>query len=422
MKKVIYINYPMNHNKDKKVLIITSTFPRWQNDNEQKIVLDISNNIKKYSPDIGIFVLAPHFKGAKRQETINQLKIFRFKYFFTRYEKLCYQGGIMINLKKNPLLYLLLPFFFIAQIYSLNKIIKAEKINIIHAHWLIPQGISAIIYKKIFNNKIKIICTLHGSDLTCFQGYLAKLIKNYILKNIDKITTVSQYLKDYLQTSYPDIDNNEIAVVHNGIEARDKKNETQIRDIKNKYKIKSNCLLFVGRLIKIKGVKYLIQAIPMIIKDFPEIKLLIIGNGPEENNLKKLTQELNLNKNIVFLGIIPHDDIHLYYKSADIFIGPSITSNKSGVEGFGIVFLEALSYKLPVIACDTGGIKEIIKDKETGILIKEKEPDQISQAVILLLKDNGLREKLKTNGYQYVKENFNWQNIAKKYVDLYNNF
>ncbi len=357
-----------------------------------------------------IIILSPHYPGARKQEIMENIKIYRFQYFITKYEKLCYNNGILSNIKKKWSLSLLVPFFVFFQIIYLKKIIKKEKINIIHAHWIIPQGSIAVLYKKLFNKKIKIICTSHGTDILGLKNPLFKKIKKYTIKNIDYIVTVSKTLFDKINK----IGNKpKTQIISNVINTRIFHSGINTLSLKKKYKINSFCLLFVGRVIKEKGTEELVKAMPKILKIFPKTKLLIIGSGNKLNYLQKLTKNLKISSKVLFLKTVPNRQLPSFYNLADIFILPSHS------EGQSLVCLEAMACQTAVIAAKSGALPEIIKHNFTGILIEKNTPSHISRAVINLLKNNSKRKLLAYNGLNYIKTNFHPQRIAKQYNKIY---
>ena len=150
-------------------------------------------------------------------------------------------------------------------------------------------------------------------------------------------------------------------------------------------------------------------------KRFPETILLIAGDGPEKNKIKKQISELDINKNVIFAGKISNKDLPPYYATADVFVGPSIITKKGDTEGLGVVFLEALASGTCVIGSNVGGIPDIIKNNKTGLLVKEKNSKELGEAIIKVLSDAKLRFKLAKQGHNYVKDRFSWKNVSKKF-------
>lgn len=317
-------------------------------------------------------------------------------------------GAIMSELEKNKLLWLVVPIFFLFYLIKLKKIIKKEKIKIIHAHWLFPQCLVAVIYKKILCRKIKILGTIHGSDIIRIKN--AKL-KKFILNNLDYLTVVSNELKNEINKLQLK-KQLQIETIPMGVD--DKKfTPCKYQEwLKEKYNIKDAFLLFVGRLSEEKGVKYLLRAMLKVIEKNNKIKLIIIGDGPLKTDLQKESADLKISDNVLFWGKIPNDELPPYFATADIFIGPSAS------EGFGLVFAEALMSKTPVISSDLKSISDIINE-ETGIQINVKDKEQFSNAIINLLSDEEKRKKISEKGYLHAKNNFSLSFISKKYNQCY---
>lgn len=396
--------------ENKKILVTTTTFPTFfEGDSTPPFVYELSKRLAKRE-DFQLFVLTPFRKGSKFFEERDGLKICRFKYGFT---SLC-EGAILPNLEKNKFLFFQIPFLFFFAFINLAKIVKKEKIDIIHAHWIIPQAFLSVLYKKIFRKKdLKIICTVHGGDIFGLKSIFARWFLKFSLKNCDFCTVNSQATRKEVLKIFP-IEN--IKIVPMGIDLQKFSSKEDSDEIKRRYNIQGSFLLFVGSLRKEKGIKYLIQAMVKVLKRFSNSKLLIIGNGQYREDLEVLTRQLNLEKNIIFAGNIVNSELPKFYSAADITILPS-----AKYEGFGLVLIEALGVGTPVIGTNIGGIPDIIKNEITGLLVKPKDYLSLSNTIIRLLDDKPLREEIARNGQEYVKERFSWEIITNKFSEIIKN-
>jgi len=187
----------------------------------------------------------------------------------------------------------------------------------------------------------------------------------------------------------------------------------------DKIKTDKHVLLYVGRLFRYKGLYYLINAIKMISVKRKDFILYIVGDGELKNNLIDLTRKLKLNKYIKFLGKIPDKDILKYYNSCEIFILPSVFKS----EAFGIVQLEAMCFKKPVISTNIkgSGITYVNINNTTGIVVKPKDIESLSDAIGKLLNDKGLRLKMGYNAYKRVKMYFTKEKMIKNILNVYKN-
>ena len=152
----------MNKSKLPNVLVLATTFPRHKNDSEPAFVFNLSKRL--VSKGFNIIVLVPGAPNSLSYEEMEGLKVYRFSYFFPKkLQTICYSGGALPNLKNSPLARLILPFFLISQFIHIGRIIKKENIDLIHCHWVVPQGFFSAIYKIIFN--IPLILTAHAGDV-----------------------------------------------------------------------------------------------------------------------------------------------------------------------------------------------------------------------------------------------------------------
>jgi glycosyltransferase involved in cell wall biosynthesis len=178
-------------------------------------------------------------------------------------------------------------------------------------------------------------------------------------------------------------------------------------------------VLTVGRLIELKGHSYLIEAIQILKKRGLKIKLILIGEGPRRRLLDAKIQSLGLEREVEVLGFRSREELNYFYNWCDVFVLPSITDSIGGEEGLGVVLLEAGSCKKPVIGTLSGGIPDVIKNNETGLLVPEKDSQALADAIEKVLKDEKLRNRLAENRYKYVRENFTLPKIAEKMANIY---
>ena len=395
----------------KKLLVLASTFPRWADDDIVPFVYELS---KRLADDFDVSVLMPGYPGAKAFEVIGNIKVYRFRYFIRKFEKLAGSGGILPTLKKNKLYYLVIPFFMAANFFALRKLVKKHRPDVIHAHWVIPQGLIAALARKMY--KVPFLVTAHGGDIFGLRGRFATAVKRFTLKKADKITVVSSAIKNEILTTL--VPNLKIKIVSMGVDSKHFSPDKKDDSIKARYKIDGPFLLFVGRLTEKKGVRYLIEAMPAVLKEFQKVRLLIIGSGVLQEDLKALTKKLGLEGNIVFVGQIPNSELPKYYATADIFIGPSVIAKGGDTEGLGITFVEAAMSGSVPIASDVGGISDVIEDGTTGFFVEPQKSSQIADKIITLLKDETLLSRIRTQARKKMISKFDWKIISDKYTEL----
>ena len=390
----------------KRLLILTSTFPRWQDDEDPPFVFELCDRLKA---EYDIHVLAPHFPGASKKEDFNGIHVKRFRYFFDPLERLAYHGGILAKLKKNPFQYGLLPFFFMGELFALIKLLRHHRFHLIHAHWLIPQGLVAVLACYLTGSKIPLLFTSHGGDLFGLQGIIMNRIKRWVILKSHALTVVSRNMIEAVERL--GATHKKIYVIPMGV------------DLKTRFvpaettRINDN-LLFVGRLVEKKGLHYLIHAMPLILKRHPQATLLIAGDGPEKINLERASVKLGIKAHVRFLGAVKNDRLPMLYQTSGVLVFPSVIADDGDREGFGLVLVEALGCECAAVVTDLPAMQDIIEDGKTGLVVPQKNIRKLAEKVILLLEDQKLRESLGREGRRHVLRNFDWMIIAEKYRKL----
>lgn len=398
----------------KKILVFTSSFNRFtENDTTPPFVYELSRRLAQKGANI--IVLTPRVPWALRYEEREWMKIYRYPYFFNnKWEKLN-DWAILPNIKQNKLLLFQVPFLLLFWFINLIKLVKNEKIDTIHAHWIIPQWFLAVLYKKLFNKDIKVVCTTHWWDIFWLRWKIWTIIKKYTLKNVDKLTVVSNAIKKECIKLW--VNNNNVDVVPMGVDTELFLPDNYDENIKKEYNINWKCLLFVWRLAEKKWVKYLIEAMKWIVRSYSDIKLLIIWNWPLENELKQQVLNLGLNENIIFIWAVENKNLPKYYATADMFIWPSIIAKDWDSEWFWLVFVESILSWTITIWSNLYWIKDIIEDWKTGFLIEEKNSSNLEKKVIEVINNSDFDKKLARD---IMKNKFSWKVISKKYFNLLN--
>lgn len=172
-------------------------------------------------------------------------------------------------------------------------------------------------------------------------------------------------------------------------------------------------ILFVGRLHKEKGLRYLIEAFKTIRDRYSDMKLILAGNGPERKHLERQVTKLNLHNDVIFLDYFPYQKMPGLYNVCDIFVLPSV------VEPFGMVLTEAMACGKPVVGSKVGGIKDIVQNGENGFLTEPCNSDHLAEKIEILLSDEKLRIKFERNGREKIQNTFSYRVVAEKATKIY---
>jgi glycosyltransferase involved in cell wall biosynthesis len=390
----------------KKIIVVTSSYPLKEGDFNGVFVHELCKALKK---DVEVLVVAPWVNGVEKEEVINGIKIFRHSQFFWNIN-FAYGTDISRKLEKNPFLYFVSPFFLIYQILLIKKLVSKYKVEIIHAQWLFPAGLAAVLYKLIFNTKIKIVVTLLGSDIWHFnKGWRAKLAR-FVMNNSNFVGSQSSAL--FQEAKRLGL-KNAGGVIPLGIDT-DKFNPAKFSlELKQTYSPNGPLILFVGTLVPNKGIFPLIIAAKELKKHHPEFKLLVIGEGDLMADIKSFINENNLSNNITLLGVISNDKLPTYFATSDIFILPSFS------EGFPLVVMEALSSGANVVVSNISAYSLL---KKEGNLIKMIQPgnsESIFSILNEMLNNPKALTKNKILSRNYAVNEFDVKTSAMRYNEVY---
>lgn len=390
-----------------RILVLTSTFPRWEKDTIPTFIKDLCTHLA--DAGIEVDVLAPHYPGSRRSESFNGVNITRFRYFYPeRLQKLTYGAGISENLKRNFLLYFQVPIFLLSLLYQTQKALRSRQYDVVHAHWIIPQGFVAVLSQFLIpaKNKPSVVCTAHGSDIHAFGSPLMDGIRHWIINRCNSVCVVSHAMKQLLMER--GIDEEKLDVIPMGIDFSKTFYERQ------NFARKKNRVLFAGRLIENKGVLVLLDAFNIVLGEFPDTELLLVGDGPLKTVILEQCGLQGIENNIILVGPVANQIMPEYYSSALVTVVPSFN------EGLGMVSLEAMGCGSAVIASDLASIHDIIENEMNGLLVKPGDPKALADMIIYLLHRPEICKQLAENGRNIALEKYSWPQITGKHISLYN--
>lgn len=390
-----------------RILVLTSTFPRWRGDREPGFVMALCARL---TDEFDVHVLAPHAPGTARAEVIDGVAVTRYRYALARWEHLAYNGGILANLKRRPVLYLLVPLLLAAQIGAAVRLLRHRRYDLIHAHWLLPQGLAAALATRLARRPVPILCTAHGGDWFALRGRLARALKGWTLRRVDTLTVVSHTMADEARRS--PVCSGRIELVPMGT------------DLEHLFtppvaeRPEGADLLFVGRLVEKKGLEHLVRALPEVLRTQPRATLTVVGAGPEEGRVRDLATQIGVIGRIRFLGSMAHHELPELYRQAALFVAPFVVAAGGDQEGFGLVLVEALGCECPVIASDLPAIRDIVLPDGTGMLVPPGNPQALAAAIITLLGDPERRRRLARAGRRHVFARYGWDASAAGYRQI----
>lgn len=400
---------PSDH---RKILMLTSCYPKKSGEPSGIFLHHLAKQLKRQG--WRVVVLVPNFPGGSIREEIEGIPVHRFNYFIPRWQNLCYGSGMLPNLKKSPALWFQVPFYLTSMFWSVIKILKTESVDLIHAHWILPQGLIARLI-WIFTKK-PFVLTVHGGDIFAFGGFWGTFFKRFALEAARVCTANSTFTQSRVKMVTDQIP---IRVVPMGVDVDCFSPKAFDPTLREQLGIQGEMVLFVGRLVEQKGVHHLLGAMPEVLEEFPKAVLVLIGDGTQKTELKQFAARSGIIDAVRFLGVVSHDCLPLYYAAADVFVGPSVVDRSGVTEGLGVVFLEAASSGISIIGTSVGGISDVLREGVTGLAVPPGEKRDLAQAIKILLLDDQLRNRLGKGARKKVLEHFSWFQIADQFGKLF---
>ena len=299
------------------------------------------------------------------------------------------------------------------RIFALMQLIKKENIDIVNTHLHTANYIGRLV---AYMMGVKIICKAEHGYTGDYRKQDIINIPKYVKINmfLDRISDAIVYVSEaQLRNSSNKISNEKKIVIYNGLdterfEFRNDRNSTRkALGLCDEDKV----IGIVSNLHKYKGHIYILSSLEKILPFYPLLKLLIVGEGPEKSSLEKYVNDLGIKNNVIFLG--GRKDVPELMRAFDILVVPSL------FESFGMTLIEGMYSKLPIIGTNVGGIPEILKDGETGILIPPRDSEAIKNALLKLIENPALAKSMGERGREIVLSKFTGQRYAREMERLY---
>lgn len=317
-------------------------------------------------------------------------------------------------------------FFADAQQTNLNLQERAEKLfeqvdgfDLIHAHdWLVAFAAAAM--KKL--RKTPLLATIHATERGRGRGFLGGEIAQaihgtewWLTYEAWRVITCSRYMSDEVKEFFS-VPPDKIDIVPNGVDASpfDELDGIDLTEFRARWAAPGERIVFnVGRVVQEKGAHLIVEAAPRVLAEMPNTKFIIAGTGGMIDQLKRRAQELGVAANVLIAGFISDPDRNRLLKVADAAIYPSL------YEPFGIVALETMAAKCPVIVSAVGGLKEVVQHEVTGVTIYPDNIESTAWGILRTLNNPRAARARAAKAYRIVKKDFNWDRIAEQTIGIY---
>ena len=378
------------------VLFLTHSFPRSEGDAAGSFILRLAVALRE--EDVTVRVVAPAAAGLPASEEIEGVSVERFRYAPRRFEKLAYTGNMAQDVSTSWTAKLALVGFLGSDFVHSVRARRSFEPDLVHAHWWFPNGVVGTWVSGLAH--IPLVTTLHGTDVRLARKVgVARPLFGHVLKHSAAVTTVSSWLRD------------EAAMLAPGIHPTVAPMPVATKLFSPGASRDGQRLLFVGRLNDQKGADHLLNALALM--KTREAWVDIVGDGPNREALKALAQQLGVASRIRWHGQVAQSELAPFYQQAAAVVIPSID------EGLGLVAVEALLCETPVVAFDSGGLRDVIQHEKTGLLVKPGDNAALAATLDDLLARDGRGSQLGRAGRLYALSAFAPESVARRYAGIY---
>lgn len=388
-----------------KILMFSWEYPPVSHGGLARHVQDLSEALVKQGEDV--YIITQGGDELDNDKTINGVRVLRSE---------------SVSISANNFVDNILHLNFQLLDKAIQLLREIDDIDLIHGHdWLVFWA------SKVLKHSLTkpLVYTIHATEFGRNQGIYNNMqryindIEWYATFEAWKIIVCSKFMNYEVRNLFQ-LPEDKVVTIPNGVVEENYRAKNPDKII-NKYASPSEKIVFyVGRIVREKGIQVLIQSIPEILHHYPATKFVIAGKGPFLDNLKAQAKFLGVEDRIYFTGFISDEERNRLYQLADVAVFPSF------YEPFGIVALEAMVTKTPVVVSNVGGLSEFVKDGKNGLTVNPNDSHQLADKILYVFNNEKEAEKMVKVGYQMVKDEFTWDKIASKtsmvYEDVLNDY
>jgi len=393
-----------------RILHVVTAFPRSADDVIAPWLVELLKHLKRAGHEVEVFTSA--YKGGGNREFAG-IPVHRFRYFPARWEDLTHDEAAPDRMRRSWR-YRVMPLF-----YVLGGCVAAWRLcrrgggprgrfDVVHVHWPVPHVLFGWVARRACGARL--VTTWYGVELRWVKSSLPWLRRFVVwaLATSDQVVAISSYTAREIAQLSPvpvRVIPYTVGFAEPGDAARAAAPDGFV-------------VVFVGRLVERKGVRHVIDAVARLPRE-RGAKLLVIGDGPERQPIEAQVRRAGLDARVELRGRVSDAELRRAYASASAFVLPSIIDSRGDTEGLGVVLLEAMSYGVPVVGSNVGGIPDIVTDGETGLLVPPGDPAALAGALERLAADPVLAQRLGEAGRRHVRAHFSWSAITARWQECY---
>lgn len=303
--------------------------------------------------------------------------------------------------------------FILAQTSAIRRLVRAKDIDIVNSHWLIPQGLSAAL-ARASGRRFRHVLTVHGSDVHLLVRIpFGRALARFVLGRTDAVFAVGSHVRDTLDDLLGRPAG--AALQPNGVWVDRFRPSPGAETVESPFR--EGYLLFFGRLIEVKGVSFLLRAMPKILDRYPGLGLIVVGGGPLEHALRREADTIGIGPSVRFVGRRPYSEVIQYARGARVAVVPSIIDRYGKTEGMPTVVLEAMASGTRVVGSAVDGIPDIIRHAENGWLCRDKNASELAATILTALDDPDTSTVVQRTLETAAR--FDWSRVAARYADVF---
>ena len=309
----------------------------------------------------------------------------------------------------------------------LDEVVAKERPDILHAHSPCLNGLAALRVGRRHSLPVVYECRAFWEDAavdhgTCREGglryRLTRALETRVFRQADAVTTICEGLRsDILARGIP---REQVTVIPNAVDVDlFRRHRQRDPELVRRLGLENKQVLgFIGSFYAYEGLSLLLEAMPQVLAQAPDVRLLLVGGGPRESTLHQQERELGVEDKIVFTGRVPHDQVQQYYDLVDILVYPRLPMRLTELVT-PLKPLEAMAQGRMVLASDVGGHKELISDGVNGNLFRAGDPESLVKAILMLLQHPGEWPRIQSAGREFVERERNWPASVARYKAVY---
>lgn len=380
-----------------------TAFPRYSGDAIVPWLVELIGHLGRRGVEAEVFTSA--YRGGGNAE-YDGVRVRRFRYFPAAWERLTHEENAADRTGRSPMYALAAVAYLVCGVVAMWRLMRRERYDIVHVHWPVPHAAFGWVARRS-PSRPAVVTTYYGAEL---RVAARSRLLTALLRMGARISAANVAISRHTAADLARVTDRPVEVIPYSTAVRDPGEATRPASAAMR-------LLFVGRLVERKGVHVLIDALTR--PELATARLAVVGDGPERAALEDQAARAGIAGRVQFRGRVSDEELRRAYAEADVFVLPAVEDSRGDTEGLGVVLLEAMSFRVPVVASAAGGIVDVVADEKSGLLVPPGDADALARALTRLDADPPLRARLGEAGRLRLLTEFSWDAIADRWAEVY---